>query len=131
MEIENKYKIPKFRARKIDSNEYVVGFYFIDTETGMDIIMSWGDTNVETVVDISTLSIHHHDMLDSENNPIFASLSEDGKGGDTTDEHEIFIFSSLTNSVITTDIDFIGRKDMYQGIYSSYYKSFKIIGIQK
>ena len=29
-----------------------------------------------------TRSIHFEDMLDSKNNPIFASLSESGKGGD-------------------------------------------------
>ena len=34
--------------------------------------------------DYSTRSINFEDMLDSENNHIFASLSESGKGGDVT-----------------------------------------------
>ena len=33
-------------------------------------------------IDPTTLSIHFPDMLDSQGNKIFASLSEDGKGGD-------------------------------------------------
>jgi hypothetical protein len=37
----------------------------------------------ENEIDISTLSIHMPDILDSEGTKIFASLSEDGKGGDT------------------------------------------------
>ena len=34
------------------------------------------------MIDISTLAIHFPDMLDSQGNKIFASLSENGKGGD-------------------------------------------------
>ncbi len=70
-------------------------------------------------------------MLDSKNKRIFASLSKDGKGGSLTDEHEIFIFNNLTNSVIVCDIDFIGKRDMYEGVYNNYYKSFTTEGIQK
>ena len=35
-----------------------------------------------TEIDKTTLAIHFPDMLDSQGNKIFASLSEDGKGGD-------------------------------------------------
>lgn len=35
-----------------------------------------------TQIDPTTLAIHFPDMLDSQGNKIFASLSEDGKGGD-------------------------------------------------
>lgn len=70
--------IPKYRAKKIDSEEYVFGYireinneaYFMDTL----------DDDVQ--IDPSTLAISFPDMLDSNNNPIFASLSESGKGGD-------------------------------------------------
>jgi len=83
--------IPKYRAKKIDSDEYVVGFlvplwsllceaYAINQGNMYDN----NDQSLDTYqIDPSTLAINFPDMLDSDNTPIFASLSEDGKGGDT------------------------------------------------
>lgn len=98
--------IPKYRAKKIDSDEYVEGYYtktkdslivgntgknwqhFIDVEElELDINTFLSDSKVSVTkrlyaVDPSTLAINFPDMLDSNNKPIFASLSESGKGGD-------------------------------------------------
>ena len=100
--------IPLFRAKKQDSDEYVDGYYFHQEWTGnypnedaeereekikhficgfttYDI---WDDEEGHfkfmgiDEIDSTTLAIHFPDMLDSQGNKIFASLSEDGKGGD-------------------------------------------------
>ena len=74
--------IPIYRAKKIDSDKYIQGYLL-----GMwgEYFISWGETNHvpnKVQIDPTTLAIHFEDMLDSEGNKIFASLSEDGKGGD-------------------------------------------------
>lgn len=76
--------IPIFRAKKIDRNEYIVGHYIEDENRQCIVILEkmFKGEPIYTTVDKSTLSIHFPDMLDSEGNKIFASLSEDGKGGD-------------------------------------------------
>ena len=84
--------IPIFRAKKIDSDEYVIGFYSSAYDIHHYVITHLGvDTKTSTVyqmstdihkIDSTTLAIHFPDMLDSQGNKIFASLSKDGKGGD-------------------------------------------------
>ena len=74
--------IPILRAKKIDSNEYVMGWYsspiIIEGKIYLSIINQDGEYRIDT----TTLSIHFPDMLDSQGNEIFESLQEDGKGGD-------------------------------------------------
>ena len=74
--------IPIFRAKKLDSDEYVMGWYsspiIIEGKTYLSITNKDGEYRI----DPTTLSIHFPDMLDRQGNKIFASLSEDGKGGD-------------------------------------------------
>ena len=83
-----KTQIPLFRAKKIDSDEYVFGSYFKDKAIHSIITHSKTDYAdkafyVNAVqINETTLAIHFPDMLDSEGNKIFASLSEDGRGGD-------------------------------------------------
>ena len=91
--------IPIFRAKKIDSDKYVEGFYknvlyskdkhiitslvnISGVENNIQKTNLWDYKNYE--IDPTTLALHFPDMLDSEGNKIFASLSEDGKGGDCT-----------------------------------------------
>ena len=76
--------IPIFRAKKLDSDEYVIGFY-----------EGWEEKHFIVTspkeffkIDLATLSIHFPDMLDSQGNKIFASLKEDGKGGDILNLNE-------------------------------------------
>ena len=86
--------LPIYRARRLDSLDYVEGFLRITPSLGETVIhipfeygpsqnepLGGADEEIIRVV-TSTLSIHFPDMLDSEGNKIFASLSEDGKGGD-------------------------------------------------
>lgn len=73
--------IPIYRAKKIDSEEYVEGYLkegFFNNNECLWIQTKWKDY----IIDASTLAIHFPDMLDIEGNKIFAGLSEDGKGGD-------------------------------------------------
>ena len=85
-------KIPIYRAKKIDSDEYVIGFYssaydihhYVITHLGVDTktsIVYQMSTDIHKI-DPTTLAIHFPNMLDSQGNKIFASLSKDGKGGD-------------------------------------------------
>lgn len=83
--------IPIYRAKKIDSDEYVIGWYLGRGQISRycatinnDNTYSFRKNDLEDI-DILTLSIHFPDMLDSEGNKIFASLSENGKGGDIID----------------------------------------------
>ena len=95
--------IPIYRAKKIDSDEYVEGQYietwYDDSEEANDtdnagkikhcIIKDFQTMHDDfeectfTIfeIDPSTLAIHFPDMIDSEGTKIFASLSEAGKGG--------------------------------------------------
>lgn len=77
-----------YRAKKIDNDGYVEGAfdgeYKILTNYNRTVLTrnkSVSAYNYE-IIDLSTLAIHFPDMLDSEGTKIFASLSEDGKGGD-------------------------------------------------
>lgn len=75
--------IPIFRAKKIGSDEYVIGFYAYDEVHKRHLIITNAMHGLsETRIDITTLAIHFPDMLDSKKRPIFASLQKDGKGGD-------------------------------------------------
>ena len=80
--------IPIFRAKKIDSDEYVMGWYsspiIIEGKTYLSITNKDGEYRI----DPTTLSIHFPNMLDSQGNEIFASLQEDGKGGDIITDGE-------------------------------------------
>ena len=96
--------IPIFRAKKLDSDKYIIGQYietefsneeYCDIEEQETIIKHCIIKDFRTVhddyeycnfditeIDIATLAIHFPDMIDSQKNKIFASLQEDGKGGD-------------------------------------------------
>lgn len=96
--------IPIYRAKKKNGSGYITGNYidvefsneeYVDIEETEEIIKHCIIKNSRTLhddfeycnfeieeIDISTLSIHFPDMLDSQGNKIFASLQEDGKGGD-------------------------------------------------
>lgn len=91
--------IPIYRAKGVDRYGYVEGFliksfdvYYIVNDKASEICDSEGGTVLGYAIskeysdafkiDPTTLAIHFSDMLDSQGNKIFASLSEDGKGGD-------------------------------------------------
>lgn len=94
--------IPIYRAKKIGSDGYVIGYYspaydihhYIITDLGVDTkvnVVYQMSTNIHKI-DPTTLAIHFPNMTDSQANKIFASFSEDGKGGDKfLFDNEIFI----------------------------------------
>ena len=70
-----------FRAKEKNSNNYVIGYeYYNHVEDEYYITHYISGSNYK--VDRTTRSINIEDMIDSQGNKIFASLSEDGKGGD-------------------------------------------------
>ncbi len=81
-------KIPIYRAKKINSDEYVIGFYvFSNIHRDTHLIRVdetyWEVTGLvyrEVEIDPLTLSIHFPDMLDRKGNKIFASINKNGSG---------------------------------------------------
>lgn len=105
---ENLIEVPEFRAKKIDSDEYVIGYLLKDTSGYLRITNGIKDNKhplklpFEWIIDATTLAINFPKMLDSDGNKIFASLRRDGKGGDvvlkTVREHSkecIALFSEF------------------------------------
>ena len=101
--------IPIYRAKEIDSNEYIKGtgttdFLNINNISGFehynDGTRLWLWSNYFWIeIDPTTLAIHFPDMLDSQGNKIFASLQDDGKGGDIVEYNggqEIIKYSNGT-----------------------------------
>jgi len=79
--------IPIYRAKRIDNDEYVEGYLLPEYKGKLHLSIKWtrdfdGLTPNFIQIDPSTLAIHFPNMLDSQGNKIFASLQEDGKGGD-------------------------------------------------
>jgi len=72
-------QIPIYRAKKIDSDEWFIG-YLLKYSDGYYIKLLYIST--EIMIDPSTLAIHFPNMIDKKGKKIFASLSEDGIGGD-------------------------------------------------
>ena len=122
--------LPIFRAKKIDSDEYVMGWYsspiIIEGKTYLSITNKDGEYRIDT----TTLSIHFSDMLDSQGNEIFASLQKNGRGGDICSVND-YIDSGLEGVAIYQNYGFrIDRKGKAMGISLSS-TDIKIIGIQQ
>ena len=135
------YNIPIYRAKKRYSDEYVFGI--LDFNNAHNYFHIIDEMRVNHTIDKSTIAIHFPDMTDSEDNKLFASLSEDGKGGDiliTENSEErydlwnefefgetVAIFKNMQGLKFTNwQVDF----DTYdESIYSK--KFTRVIGIQK
>ncbi len=132
--------IPIYRAKKIDSNEYVEGFYYTTvSDKTHQIFKEWfikeklsmGEeyqrlNQLNCEVDPTTLSIHFPDMLDSEGKKIFASLSEDGKGGDIM-SYEPAPKETDLNGVVTYER---GRISIDKEGFMPKFKLLKVTGIK-
>ena len=79
-------EIPIYRAKKIDSDDNIKSQSYIKKLIGGNyhhyLVKYYSPDYEDVEIDPSTLAIHFYDMLDRQENKIFASLSEDGKGGD-------------------------------------------------
>ena len=79
--------IPQYRAKKIDSDEYVEG-YVRQALDGKVWIIPIGHIIHFYEIDPKTLAIHFpNSMIDKNGKKIFASLSEDGVGGDICEQN--------------------------------------------
>ena len=136
--------IPIFRAKKLDSDKYIIGQYietefsneeYCDIEEQETIIKHCIIKDFRTVhddyeycnfditeIDIATLAIHFPDMLDSQGNKIFASLQEDGKGGDIMQDYEYFGIAKYKDCQFVVEYE-----DCIDNIDNG---NFEVIGIQ-
>ena len=76
-------------------------------------------------IDPTTISIHFPDMVDSEGTKIFASLSDNGKGGDICDFPNHSPLTAMRNT-IDNDFDFGNVR-----CFKNYHMDCKVIGIQE
>ena len=127
--------LPIFRAKRIDSNEYVIGyllqdcfgFYIIQTDNALRC-ESLNNESIE--INPATLAIHFPDMIDSQGNKIFASLQEYGKGGDVfkdEDGHKVVV--KYQNKQITYRYYFNEKLGAYLDVHKNY--KLKVIGIKE
>ena len=132
--------IPIFRAKAsekvwgggVEKGDYVIGYFFQEARDNEDkcfydyvfyIKQTYGDHFQDIEVDITTLAIHFPDMLDSQGNKIFASLSEDGKGGDIMKDDEYYGIAKYKDSRFVVEYENV-EECLYEGNY-------EIIGIQQ
>lgn len=126
----SKLNIPIYRAKKIDSDEWVEGFY--SQGVSRDKETRFAITNIIMLkeIDPSTLAIHFPNMIDSEGTKIFASLSEDGKGGDilSAESRKSFVpFFEGGNCYILDD----GFKWIFNNFLTIEATRCKVTGIQE
>lgn len=152
--------IPIYRAKKIDSDEYVAGVVsvlwdWINRESE-DLNENELDEPIRRVVicgaydnyadddswnfrsefiDESTLAIHFPNMLDSQGNKVFASLSEDGKGGDCTfmenGYNETFMFDGRNACIVLKSKHSETRLFGEYNKATSTFSKYTIVGIQQ
>ena len=121
-------QIPIYRAKKIDSDDYIQG-YLICENTGYFIQNHIG--NGFKIIDPSTLAIHFPNWIciDQEAErevKVFASLSEDKKGGSILEIRDNFIGA-------TGALYFKEASLMFQGMHftEAELQDFEVTGIQK
>lgn len=134
--------LPIFRAKKLNEDEYVVGYFQKLTDGRMLICyvelvdedsddFLFGDVRYIQwfEIDPSTLAIHFPNMVDVDNKPIFASLNKNRKGGDILNHRGVNEHSFVDESTIcflNGEFTDLTNKDVKR-----FYKKSKIKGIQK
>jgi len=125
-----------YRAKKIDNDEYVTGWYsepiIIEGELYLSITNKDGTFRIDT----ATLAICFPNMLDSQENAIFASLNGNGKGGSIIQDKQgkkgIVMFCTYENKPFVKGLNNEDKKifDMFNN-NADFAKYAKVIGIQK
>ena len=111
-----------FRAKEKNSNNYVIGYeYYNHVEDEYYITHYASGSNYK--VDRTTRSINIEDMIDSQGNKIFASLSEDGKGGDIMKDDEYYGIAKYINCEFVVEYE-----NCYDNISEG---NFEVVGIQE
>ena len=155
--------LPIFRAKKLDSNEYLEGWYsdtlFLCMGDFQGHFISYKKINVvgkeitlQESIDPKTLSIHFPNMLAKDSNRyltngekdlrMFASLQEDGKGGDILQYKDKYnccntsylfnlIYSKEYNAICVREIDEEKELDFFYELPTFMKEGLKIIGIQQ
>jgi len=120
--------IPIYRAKKIDSDDWVEGYLTNDFWIGIDQ-RDYTIYNVQKEksyrIDIGTLAIHFTNMIDKNGKKIFASLSEDGVGGDIRDSNWVIFYSDgcIKHRSLDDELEHISNYRIF--------KDFEVIGIHK
>ena len=130
MNAKQDINIPIYRAKKIDSDEYVIGWYSEPIVIESKLYLSITNKDGTFRIDPTTLAMSFPDMKDSQGNKIFVSLSEDRKGGDMFEcsikfrkQENIFNGTFIySNRMFTTDNYCVNQ---------GFAKKFKVIGIRK
>ena len=117
--------IPTYRAKSNErKNTYVEGLLIgIDEELNLCTIRTKDDYIGGEICYLDTLSINFPDMLDSQGNKIFASLQEDGKGGDIMQDDEYFGIAKYKDCQFVVEYE-----DCIDNIDNG---NFEVIGIQQ
>jgi len=125
-------QIPIYRAKKINSDGWIEGYLLkLDTANSIHIetfeYFIYDELGFRDKIDPSTLAIHFENMIDKNGKKIFASLNENGIGGDNLDYHNLFkdVLFFKDSKLI-----FLGS-NMYfhEGIYDT--KEYEVIEIHK
>lgn len=129
-------QIPIYRAKKIDSDEYIIGYPINKTHMfvpdSFDVERSGTIGNGFEPYYFETLSINFSDMIDSEGTKIFASLSEDGKGGDklTSFKHYFSINDCWIDTEETVIMEY-GSATFDGSTFGELETTVKVTGIQE
>ena len=123
--------IPEYRAKCIDSDEFVEGYLidgrFIFKEWIDDVWTSFGETKSNKAlvyeIDPTTLAIHFPDILDSQGNKIFASLNKDGNGGDIMQDDEYYGIAKYADNRFVVEYENV-EECLCEG-------NFEVVGIQE
>ena len=119
--------LPIFRAKRLYSDEYVFGVPRQDSKGMYEMIIDVVEDGIAGVIqryiEVDTISIHFPDMLDSQGNKIFASLQEDGKGGDIMQDDEYFGIAKYKDCQFVVEYE-----DCIDNIDNG---NFEVIGIQQ
>ena len=117
--------IPYYRAKSNErKNTYVEGLLIgVDEELNLCVIRTKDDYIGGEICYLHILSINFSDMLDSQGNKIFASLQEDGKGGDIMQDDEYFGIAKYKDCQFVVEYE-----DCIDNIDNG---NFEVIGIQQ
>ena len=115
--------LPIFRAKSNEQkNTYVEGLLMgVDEELNLCTIRTKDDYIGGEICYIHTLSINFPDMLDSQGNKIFASLSEDGKGGDIMKDDDYYGSAKYINCEFVVEYE-----NCYDNISEG---NFEVVGV--
>lgn len=115
--------IPIYRAKKIDRDEYIIGWYSEPIIIGGKLHLSITNKDITFEIDVTTLAIHFEDMLDTQGNKIFASLNKDGKGGDIMKDDEYYGIAKYADSRFVVEYENV-EECLCEG-------NFEVVGIQE